>query len=85
MYISGENKHEIGTVRGQPPTGDFHKSDFELTFMRQLNYLRSAHNRGGNKELDAFFLKLNKVLAENNAPIASILELVESIKFRPKM
>ena len=85
MYISGENKREIETNHRQPPTGDFYKSDFEITFMRQLNYLRSAHIRGGNKELDAFFLKLKKVLAESNAPIVSILELVESVKIRPKM
>ncbi|HEY4994988.1 MAG TPA: hypothetical protein VII21_01690 [Aestuariivirga sp.] len=79
MHTSKTDRRNTGAAQDWLSTSDLENHEFEVTLTGQLNSLWSARLLGGHKELDMFFVSLNKILAGNNATPASILKLVESV------
>jgi hypothetical protein len=84
MHITKQSDCKIGTIPYQSPARGFNKYEFEVTLMGQLWCLCSTRRRGGHTELDALFVRLNKILADKNVTTTSILALIESISLRQK-
>ena len=85
MHISKADRRSTSASQDWLSTSDLENNEFEVTLMGQMNCLWSARLLGGHKELDMFFVRLNKILADNNATPASILKLVESVHPQSEM
>ena len=85
MHTSKTDRRNTGAAQDWLSTSDLENHEFELTLMGQLKSLWSARLLGGHKELDMFFVRLNKILADNNATPDSILKYVESVNHQSQM